>query len=68
MVGGVGAGVLAPPEGLTTEDLGGDPLPWTESMGTGGPLLYAGMLRWQASALEVCVCWGAGGDVALGLG
>lgn len=56
MVGGVGAVVLAPPEGLTTEDLGGDPLPWTESMGTGGPLLYAGMLRWQASALEVCVC------------
>lgn len=57
---GVGC-VLAPPEHETAaeehEDLVGDPLPWTESMGSGGPLLYAGLLRWQVSAMQVQVCF-----------
>lgn len=51
---GVGS-VLAPPEQSCAEDLSDDPLPWSESMGTGGPLFYSGLLRWQASALQVCV-------------
>ena len=55
------SGVLAPPQelqqdGTSQEDLASDPLPWTESLASGGPLLYSGLLRWQASALQVCVC------------
>lgn len=47
------AGVLAPPEHPSTEDLAGDPLPWTGSLGSGGPLFYSGLLRWQATAMQV---------------
>lgn len=51
---GVSAG-LAPAvvEAAETEELRGDPFPWTESLSSGAPLLYSGMLRWQASALQV---------------
>lgn len=49
-------------EGGTEEDLGGEPLSWMESLGSGGPLFYSSLLRWQASALQVSifvagVCW-----------
>eukprot|EP00903_Cladosiphon_okamuranus_P010481 g9916.t1 len=53
------AGVLAPAQlelqsdGGSEDDLGGEPLTWTESLGSGGPLFYSGLLRWQASALQV---------------
>lgn len=49
------ADVLVPPEEQqhVEEDVGGDPFPWEGSLSTGGPLLYSGMLRWQASALQV---------------
>lgn len=40
-------------DGGTEEDLGGEPLTWTESLGSGGPLFYSSLLRWQASALQV---------------
>lgn len=40
-------------DGGSEEDLGGEPLTWTESLGSGGPLLYSSLLRWQASALQV---------------
>lgn len=49
---GVTGGVLAPPDSVT--DLNADPFDWTESLSTGGPLLFSGMLKWQASALQVC--------------
>lgn len=54
------AGVLAPPEQQQqefseAEDLEGEPLPWTESLGTGGPLHYAGLMRWHVNALQVGV-------------
>lgn len=35
------------------EDLLGDPLPWKESLSTGGPLFYSNVLRYQAIALQV---------------
>ncbi len=35
------------------DDLGGEPLAWTESLGSGGPLFYSSLLRFQASALQV---------------
>eukprot|EP00752_Nemacystus_decipiens_P010921 g9705.t1 len=53
------SGVLAPAElelqsdGGTEEDLAGEPLTWTESLGSGGPLFYSRLLRWQASALQL---------------
>lgn len=49
------ADVLVPPEEPLTveEDVGGDPFPWEGSLSTGGPLFYSGLLRWQASALQV---------------
>ena len=47
--------VLAPPEKEVSaeEDIEGDPFPWTESLSSGEPLLYSGLLRWQVSALQV---------------
>lgn len=51
MLGVAGADVLAPPDYMS--DLGADPFPWTECLGTGGPLLFADLLRWQVSALQV---------------
>lgn len=52
------AGVLAPPEqqqqaSSEPEDLDGEVLPWTESMGAGGPLHYAGLMRWYVNELQV---------------
>ncbi|CAM9091870.1 unnamed protein product, partial [Pylaiella littoralis] len=52
------SGVLEPAElrvqpDVAEEDLGGEPLSWTESLGSGGPLLYADLLRCQSSALQV---------------
>ncbi|CAM9247751.1 unnamed protein product [Scytosiphon promiscuus] len=38
---------------IADEDLRGEPLPWTESLASGGPLFYSSLLRWQASALQV---------------
>ncbi|CAN0210700.1 unnamed protein product [Ascophyllum nodosum] len=47
--------VLAPPEKEVSaeEDIEGDPFPWTESLSSGEPLLYSGLLRWQVSALQI---------------
>lgn len=47
--------VLAPPELqlLSDEGFDGEPLAWTESLGSGGPLFFADLLRTQASTLEV---------------
>lgn len=47
--------VLAPPELQLQSDEGfeGEPLAWTESLGSGGPLFFADLLRTQASTLEV---------------
>eukprot|EP00904_Undaria_pinnatifida_P008826 jgi/Undpi1/5073/HiC_scaffold_19.g08425.m1 len=52
------AGVLAPPEhqqqqSLDPEDLEGEPMPWTESLATGGPLHYVGLMKMQINALQV---------------
>lgn len=49
------ADVLVHPEEQqhVEEDVGGDPFSWEGSLSTGAPLLYSGMLRWQASALQV---------------
>ncbi|CAN0016817.1 unnamed protein product [Ectocarpus sp. 6 AP-2014] len=46
--------VLAPPELQLQSDEGfeGEPLAWTESLGSGGPLFFADLLRTQASTLE----------------
>lgn len=52
MLNVAGAELLAPPESLS--DLSEDPFPWTQCLGTGGPLLFADLLRWQVSALQVC--------------